>query len=133
MKFSEIELPSNRKFGLFFAAVCAAIGGYFFFKGLQASALAVLAASIAFLVAALTRPTLLAPLNKAWMGLGFLLGLVISPIVLGVIFFLIFTPVGVVMRMVGRDELRTKMTRRDTYWKPRDPVGPDADSFKYQF
>jgi len=76
---------------------------------------------------------LLTPLNKAWMKLGDLLGKVISPIVLGIIFFVLLAPVALVTRLLGRDELRLKMSNSSSYWIDRTPPGPAGDSFKNQF
>ena len=75
----------------------------------------------------------LAPLNKAWAALGQILGRLVSPIVLGLIFFCLITPVALIGRIGGRDQLRLK-TRADTsYWIKREPPGPAPDSFKNQF
>jgi hypothetical protein len=82
----------------------------------------------------LVMPRLLAPLNKAWFQIGELMGKLVSPIVLGVIFFLIITPVGLLGRLFGRDELRLKRRRQAaSYWVERQPPGPTGDSFKNQF
>lgn len=90
-------------------------------------------AAALFLVAALVRPSLLAPLNKAWFELGLLLGKIVSPIVLGAIFFLLITPVAICSRFFGRDQLRLKKQKVNSYWVQREPIGPDAESFKNQF
>lgn len=75
----------------------------------------------------------LAPLNKAWAALGQILGRLVSPIVLGLIFFCLITPVALIGRVAGRDPLRLK-TRADTsYWIKREPSGPAPDSFRNQF
>ena len=67
------------------------------------------------------------------MMLGILLGKIISPIILGLIFFLIFTPVAIVMKIFNRDILRLKISKKETYWIDRKPEGPNKESFKYQF
>lgn len=133
MKFSDINLPSNRKFGLFFAAVFSLIAGYFFNEGAVNLALILGVIAIAFALVALTKSELLLPLNKLWMRFGLLLGMIVSFIVIGLIFFFIFTPVGFLMRLFKRDELRLKPKHSDSYWKKREPVGPSAESFKHQF
>ena len=73
------------------------------------------------------------PFNKLWFKFGLLLGKIISPIVLGLIFFVIITPVGLLMRLAGRDELQLKLNDSHTHWKIRSPVGPQPDSFKNQY
>jgi hypothetical protein len=83
---------------------------------------------------ALLRPRLLSGLNRQWVRLGILLGRVISPIALGVLFYGVLTPIGVVMRLAGNDPLRL---RRDpgasSYWRLREPPGPPPDSMTNQF
>ena len=133
MKFSDVELPSNRKFGLFFAAVSAIASAYFFKEDTHTIAWFFAGLAIVFAVVALTRSDILLPLNKLWMRFGLLLGMIVSPIVLGAIFFVIFTPIGFLMRLFGRDELRLKRKSASSYWKVREPSGPSADSFKNQF
>ena len=133
MKFSEIELPSNRKFGLFFTAVFSIACAYFAYKGMNVLASILGGLAIVFVVLSLTKPGLLLPLNKLWMGLGFVLGMIVSPIVLGLIFFVIFTPVGLMMRLFGRDELRMKPDRAKSHWKTRDDDAAAVNSFKTQF
>ena len=88
--------------------------------------------SAVFLCVTMVKADVLLPLNKLWMRFGFLLGMIVSPIVLGVIFFGMFTPIAVLMRMSGRDELRLKFNNKASHWISRDePVKPD--SFKHQF
>jgi len=133
MKFSDIELPSNKKFGFFFTFVFAILAFYLLFIDsiLWAQALAILAV-LFFLITAII-PQVLLPLNKLWMRLGLLLGMIVSPIVLGIIFFGLVTPYGVVMRMFGRDELRLNFKNKKTHWKERDPKIDKYNSFKNQF
>ena len=132
MKFSDIELPSNKKFGFFFTFVFAILAFYLLFIDsiLWAQALAILAV-LFFLITAII-PQVLLPLNKLWMRLGLLLGMIVSPIVLGIIFFGLVTPYGVVMRMFGRDELRLKFTKKSSHWISRSE-SIKSDSFKNQF
>jgi polyferredoxin len=88
-------------------------------------------ALVLFLVT-LVKADLLLPLNKLWMRFGLLLGMIVSPIVLGVIFFGLFTPITFLMRLSGRDELRLKFKQKNTHWITRDDM-IQADSFKNQF
>ena len=82
---------------------------------------------------AILAPAALHTLNRVWFKLGLLLGKIVSPVVLGVIFFLVIAPLGVAMRLFGRDELKLKARNDATYWKTRLPPGPRADSFANQF
>ena len=133
MKLSEVQLPSNRKFGIFFTFVFATTATYFFWEGsTQVSAILGVLAAL-FSLVTIIKSELLLPLNKLWMRFGLLLGMIVNPIVLGLIFFLIFTPISFLMRLFGRDELRLKVKKADSYWKMREPSGPSAESFKHQF
>lgn len=129
----EIELPSNRKFGFFFSAVFAVVFAFFFYHGstLWYAIFGVLA--VVTLAVTLIDADKLLIFNKGWMKLGLLLAMIISPIVLGIIFFILITPVAVGTRLFGRDELRLKMVNRESHWKVRDPVGPEPKTFKNQF
>ena len=103
-----MQLPTDQKFGGFVAGIFGLLAAYGFwagesFLGFSAGLLASL-----FIAISIAAPRTLRPLNRLWMQFGQLLGRLISPIVLGAIFFLIFTPVGLIMRLVGRDELKLK-------------------------
>ena len=133
MKFSEIILPSNRKFGFFFMSVFIVLGGYFLIGSSTNAALACFVAGALFLTITLFKAELLLPLNKLWMGLGMLLGIIVSPIVLGIIYFILFSPIAIGMRLFGRDELRLKFKTCTSYWTPKLPIGCSSDTFKNQF
>lgn len=128
-----ILLPSDRSFGFTFAAISAFFGAWLFWKANPFAASAFGAAAL-FLLAALAYPKVLHPLNVAWMHLGHLLNRVVSPLVMGVIFFGLLTPIATIMRLRGRDELRRKFDPRgESYWIRRDPPGPDGSTFPQQF
>ena len=132
MKFSEIELPSNKKFGFFFTLLFAAASAYFYNSENMTLSFVFVAVSFIFLVITIMRAALLLPLNKLWMQFGFLLGRIISPLVLGIIFFGLFTPIATLMRLIGRDELRLKLSNKSSHWISRsEPI--KSDSFKNQF
>lgn len=132
MKFSEVELPSNRKFGFFFTFVFAVAAAYFFEAVKMTWAYAFITAALVFLIVTLVKSDALLPLNQLWMRFGLLLGMIVSPIVLGVIFFGLFTPIAILMRLSGRDELRLKFNKKATNWIPRSKT-IKSDSFKHQF
>ena len=132
MKFSEIELPSNRKFGFFFTFVFVVVAAYFFYSTKVMWAYAFTLVSLIFLVITLVKSHALLPLNKLWMRFGLLLGMIVSPIVLGIIFFVLFTPIAILMRLSGRDEMRLKFSQKASHWITRsEPIKPE--SFKHQF
>jgi hypothetical protein len=119
-------MPSDRKFGWTFTAIFLLVGA---FSHPWAFAAAGILAAIT-----LTRAHWLAPAKRAWMKFGELLHHVVSPVVMGVIFFGVFTPTALIMRAIGRDAMaRTFEPAAPTYWKRRDPAGPDDDSFKNLF
>ena len=121
-----VLMPSDRKFGWTFAALFFLIGAL--------SHPWMMAVGAALAVITLTRAHWLAPFKRAWMKFGELLNRVVSPIVMAVIFFAVFTPVAIVMRLAGRDALaRRYEPAAPSYWKRRDPPGPADDSFKNLF
>lgn len=135
MKSAAQQLPSERRFGLLFTAVFILLGAYgWLFDAFESFlALGLVGIGLLFGLISILSPQILGPLNKTWFYLGQCLGKIVSPIVLGIIFFGILTPVGLVTRLFGRDELRLKRSKKDTYWVDRSPPGPQAESFKNQF
>jgi Saxitoxin biosynthesis operon protein SxtJ len=128
------KLPSERSFGFMLTAIFAILGisgiighrswvvygGYFIAAG-------------AFGLLSLMNARVLAPLNKAWFYLGKVLGKIVSPIAMGIIFFDVLTPVSIVTRLFGRDELRLKRRTTNSYWLDRTSPIEAAQSFKNQF
>ena len=132
MKFTEIELPSNRKFGFFFTFVFAVTAAYFYNASNMTWTYIFVTASLMLLVITLVKDEILLPLNKLWMRFGLLIGMIVSPIVLGIIFFGLFTPIAFVMRLSGRDELRLKFNKKLSHWISRnEPI--KSESFNHQF
>ena len=126
-------MPSEKKFGWFFTVVLCIGAAYAYWRGENGWGIACVATAVVFASLTLVLPLALRPLNRLWFGLGLLLGKIISPVVLGLIFFVLLTPVSTVTRLFGRDVMLIK--KRDTlsYWIDRDPPGPAPDSFKNQF
>ena len=79
----------------------------------------------------LIKPGLLFPLNKPWMRFD-LLGMVVNPIVLGILFFVLFTPISIIMKIFGRDELQLR-TKNKSYWKRINKKSLSIESFKNQY
>ena len=132
MKFSEVELPSNKKFGFFFTSIFGLAALYFYLIGLMSWAYSMAVVAVIFLVVTIAKADILLPLNKLWMKFGLLLGMIISPIILGVIFFGLFTPIALLMRLSGRDELRLKFSSKASHWILRSE-SIQSKSFKNQF
>jgi hypothetical protein len=125
---------SNRSLGLVFAVVFAAVALLPLLRGLPPRKWA-LAVSGAFALAAWLAPAVLAPLNRFWTGLGLALHRITNPIVLGLLFYGVFTPLGLFYRRVlGKDFLKLKRDAgADTYWIERRPPGPPPESMLNQF
>jgi hypothetical protein len=129
----DVPLPSNRKFGLLFVVVFGVLAALTWWRG-SAAFPYFLGLSAAFLLASLAFPEVLQPLNRAWMAFALLLHKVMSPIILGVMFFVLFTPVAFVMRLGKRDALRRRLDRSaGSYWIPRVPPGPPGPSLRNQY
>ena len=127
-------LPSNKKFGLLFFGVFFALALYAYSKNEATLVIGLLLLlSGFFLISSFFYQGLLSPLNKAWFLLGLALGKIVSPIVLGIIFFGLITPIALLARLLGRDELKLKRPKKGSYWS--EPIGSnsDADSFKNQY
>lgn len=89
---------------------------------------------IIFLLVTLVKPAILEPLNQFWFKLGLLLHKITSPIILGLMFFLVITPIGLVKRLGKNKSLAKSFDKsRQSYWLDRNPPGPSPDSFKDQF
>ena len=128
-----VQGSPNRSFGLLFAVVFALIGLLPLMFGGDARPWALVLAAL-FLLAALAFPAVLTPLNRWWMRFGLLLHRIVSPFVLGIMFFGVITPIGLVMRLFGKDPLRLQLDKSaGSYWIERTPPGPAPETFKDQF
>lgn len=129
----EVTPSSNRSFGLVFFAVFTLVGLFPLLKHAPVRWWALGVAAV-FLVVSLVRPQLLTHLNRWWTRLGLLLGSIVSPISLGVLFYGVLTPIGLLVRLFGSDPLRLKWApNQPSYWVDRQPPGPPPDSMNNQF
>jgi hypothetical protein len=129
----ELKGPSDRSFGWVFTAFFSLIGAWPVFFGRPPRVWALGIAAL-ILVVTLVRPGLLHPANRAWMKLGLLLGRITNPIVTALLFYLVFTPMGLLMRLLGKDLLRLRSDPNATsYWIERRPPGPKPESMAQQF
>jgi len=135
MQINKQTGPSNRSFGLFFFLVFSIIsiyGNYANWSGITLIGLG-WAAAIILLLSIVASP-LLGPFNRLWMGLGYVLGTIVSPVILAVLYFGIITPFAFLLRLRGRDELKLKLEPTLlSYWIDRESEGPLPDTFKNQF
>lgn len=129
------RLPSDKKFGWFFCAVFLLTAGWFAWAASFLLSAVFSGAAFVFALLTIASPIRLRPLNRLWHDFGILLGALVSPIVLGLIFFVLITPVSLVTRLFGRDELKMKRRNENvaSYWVERSPPGPPSDSFKNQY
>lgn len=125
--------PSDRSFGFVFCGIFALAGLWPLLRH-QPVRIWALAISGTFLGLAWFYPAVLHHANVNWMRLAHLINRVVSPVAMGILFFLVFTPAALIMRAFGRDALGVrKDAAGDTYWLPRRPPGPPADNMENQF
>ena len=111
----DIKIGSNRSFGIVFFVVFLIIATYPLING-DGLRLWSLIISIVFLFLGLLNSKILNPLNKLWFKFGIFLGKIISPLIMGIIFFLVVTPIGLIMRLLNKDLLNLKFNNNNTYW-----------------
>ena len=111
----DIKIGSNRSFGLVFSIVFLLIAIYPLINSEELRVWSLIIAII-FLVLGLINSKILTPLNKLWFKFGLLLGRIVSPVIMAVIFFLVVTPIGLFMRMIGKDLLNLKFNKNKSYW-----------------
>jgi hypothetical protein len=133
MDINSIKLPPNKRFGFFFCGVFTLLALYSYIYVSFIFSIVFLTLAILFLLTAIFKDSFLLPFNKAWMQLGVLLGRIVSPIILAFLFFLMFTPIALLMRIFNRDELNLRSSKLDSFWRQRDQIQFDKESFKQQF
>lgn len=129
----EVQTPSERSFGFVFATVFLIVALFPLLGGGEPRWWAI-AVSAAFLAAALLVPAVLAPLNRLWFKFGMLLHRVVSPLILGFLFYLVVLPVGLLLRLFGKRVVERGFDRSArSYWIERTPAGPAPDTLRNQF
>ena len=124
-----IKLPTNKNFGIVFSIVFLIIA---LFPLINNESLRIwsLIISAVFLFLGLINSKILTPLNNIWFKFGLILGRIVSPVIMGVIFFLVVTPTAFIMRLVGKDLLNLKFSKHKSYWIEK--TGPRS-KMKNQF
>ena len=111
----DVKISSNRSFGIVFFVVFSLIALYPLSYGGEIRIWSLII-SLIFLILGLLNSIILAPLNKIWFKFGILLGKIVSPLIMGIIFFLVVTPIGLIMRLLGKDLLNLKYNKDKSYW-----------------
>ena len=131
---NDVKMGSERSFGFIFTAVFAAFGGWQLYLGDTVWAWAPLAGAGVLAIIALALPRLLRPLNIVWLKFGLLLHKIVSPLALGLVFFVTVTPTALIFKLLGKDPLSLGLEpKANSYWIHRDPPGPDPQSMSNQF
>ena len=120
----KIKLPSNRNFGIVFSIVFLIISIWPLLSQNDIRIWSLVISGI-FLILGLINSKLLLPLNKIWFKFGLMLGNFIAPIVMGIVYFMVVTPTGLIMRLLGKDLLNLKKNNKDTYWIEKDNSNND--------
>ena len=128
-----LEIPSNRKFGFFFALIFLLFALIALSKQLTEFFIIFFSLAGVFFLCALMLPNILYPLNKLWLNLGLGLAKIINPLVLGIIFFGLFVPIGMITKLFRRDELTLNFQMKESYWKKRNTQSSQLSSFKNPF
>lgn len=129
----DVRVGSNRSFGITFAVVFAIIGLFPLLHGGQIRLWALAGAAI-FAGIAFIWPGILAPLNRVWFRFGMLLHKIVNPVILGLMFFVIITPLALLIRLFGGKFMALDFDKSQaSYWVRRAPPGPDPQSIRNQF
>ena len=115
MKNNKIKISSNKSFGIVFFTVFLIIAIWPLLNGYEIRYWSLII-SIVFLLLGILNSKILTPLNKIWFKIGILLGNVISPIIMSIIFFLVVTPTSFIMKILGKDLLNLKKNTKNSYW-----------------
>ena len=129
MKNTELKIGSNKSFGIVFFIVFLLVAIYPLINNGELRIWSLIIAII-FLILGLINSKVLTPLNKLWFKFGVLLGKVVSPLIMGIIFFFVVTPTAFIMRIIGKDLLNLKFNNKKTYWIEK--TGPKS-KMKNQF
>ena len=125
----DIKISSNRSFGIVFFIVFLIVAIYPLINNADLRIWSLII-SIIFLILGLINSKFLTPLNKLWFKFGLLLGRLISPIIMGIIFFFVVTPIGLILRIFGKDVLNLKKNNAKSYWiKKNGPISKMKNQF----
>ncbi len=129
MNYKDIKIGSNRSFGVVFFVVFLLIGLWPILKGNELRIWAIVI-SLIFLILGILNSKILTPFNKVWFRFGIFLGNFISPIIMGIVFFLVVTPTGLIMKLFRKDLINLRKNNSSTYWIEKKDI---KSSMKNQF
>ena len=125
----KIKMSSNRSFGILFFIVFVIIGLWPLLNDADIRIWSILL-SLVFLILGIFNSKILTPSNRIWVRFGIILGTIIAPFVMGLVFFIVITPIGIIMRLLGKDLLNIKYSNKISYWIKRDKnIGPMKKQF----
>ena len=117
----EVQIGSNRSFGIVFFFVFLIISLYPYLNHNDIRIWSLIL-SIIFLILGLLNSKILSPLNKLWFKFGIFIGRIVSPIIMALIFFVVVTPIGLIMRVIGKDILNLKYNKNKSYWIEKNGI-----------
>jgi len=132
----EVEGSSDRGFGLSVGGILALIGAYRIWpnEALDTIGIVLLIIATPLIFFGCVYPSILAPLNRAWMKLGLIMFKVVNPVIMFAVYVLTIVPIGLMLKIASKDPMRMKFDKTTkTYWIERDPVGPAPETMKNQF
>ena len=129
MNYKDIKIGSNRSFGVVFFVVFLLIGLWPILKGNEIRIWSIVI-SLIFLILGILNSKILTPFNKIWFRFGIFLGNFISPIIMGIVFFLVVTPTGLIMKLFRKDLINLRKNNSSTYWIEKKDI---KSSMKNQF
>ncbi len=139
IKFEITKLKEDkstlRKFAITIASALCIIGALVFFLGSRAeTAFWLWGFGSSILILGITVPNVLKPFHLLWMTLAFVLGWFVSRLILSIVFYLVMTPIGLVMKIIGKDLINQKLEKNNlSYWIKRDPVNRNPESYEKLF
>ena len=133
MDFDQVNLPTNKKFGYSFSLIFLIFCSYFFYLSKNYLASIFLFLTILIFLITIFNPNLLSIFNRLWMTIGIKLGNIINPIILFLIYFSLFAPFGIIMKIFKRDELNIKLNKKvSSFWRVRKEI-KNLTNFNNQF
>ena len=129
----DTKLPSNKTFGYFFSSIFILSGIYLTFITETIYGYLLFCLAIILLIISKFKPILLNRLNYIWQQIGIKMGKIISPLIIGFIFFILITPIAIYMKIIKRDYLRLKNKNIDSYWFDKQSKRNQQESFKNQY